>query len=123
MLMFREDSWSALHEEASQGHDTTVRLLLEKGVEVNAQGGCYGSAQQAAAMAGHDTIVRLILKHGADMNAQGGYYGNALQAAVESDHEAILRLLIRRAPMSVCMVVRCGRQWCMVAMQFAVPKK
>ena len=93
--MFREDAWSAL-QEASQGHDTTVRLLLEKGVEVNAQGGCYGSAQQAATMAGHDTIVRLLLKHGADMNAQGGYYGNALQAAVESDHEAILWLLIEK---------------------------
>ena len=89
MLMFREDAWSALHEEASQGHDTSVRLLLEKGVEVNAQGGCYGSALQAAAMAGHDTIVRLLLQHGANVNAQGGYCGNA-QAAVESDHEAIL---------------------------------
>ena len=59
-------------------------------MEVNTQGGCYGSALQAAAVAGHDTIVRLLLKHGADVNAQGGYCGNALQAAVESDHEAIL---------------------------------
>jgi Ankyrin repeats (many copies) len=46
---------------ASGGHDTTVQLLLEKGADVNAQGGKHGSALQAAALRGHDTTVRLLL--------------------------------------------------------------
>jgi ankyrin repeat protein len=58
-----------------------VTLLLEKGADVNAQGGHYGNALQAAANGGHDSVVTLLLEKGADVNAQGGHYGNALQAA------------------------------------------
>jgi ankyrin repeat protein len=58
-----------------------VTLLLEKGADVNAQGGYYGNALQAAANGGHESVVTLLLENGADVNAQGGYYGNALQAA------------------------------------------
>jgi hypothetical protein len=48
---------------------------------VNAQGGEYGNALQAASYArDHEAIVKLLLDK-ADVNAQGGEYGNALQAA------------------------------------------
>ena len=58
-----------------------LKLLLEKGADVNAQGGEYGNALQAASYKGHSEIVKLLLEKGADVNAQGGEYGNALQAA------------------------------------------
>ena len=61
-----------------EGHDKIVQLLLEKGAEVNAQGGHYGNALQAACSGGHDKIVQLLLERGAEVNAQGGDYGNAL---------------------------------------------
>jgi ankyrin repeat protein len=48
---------------------------------VNAQGGRYGSALQAASSRGYRDVVQLLLDKGADVNAQGGYYDNALQAA------------------------------------------
>jgi ankyrin repeat protein len=48
-----------------------VTLLLEKGADVNAQGGHYGNALQAASGGGHDSIVTLLLEKGADVNAQG----------------------------------------------------
>jgi ankyrin repeat protein len=58
-----------------------VQLLLGAGAEVNAQGGSYGNALQAASFVGHEGMVRLLLEAGADVHAQGGQYGNALQAA------------------------------------------
>ena len=52
--------------------------LLEKGAEVNAQGGLYRNALQAASDGGHEAIVKVLLEKGAEVNAQGGVYGNAL---------------------------------------------
>jgi len=73
-----------------------ARLLLEKGADVNAQGGEYGNALQAALVEGHVAVVRLLLEKGADVNAQGGEYGNALQAASNAGHEAVVRLLLEK---------------------------
>jgi hypothetical protein len=79
-------------------NEATVRLLLDRGADVNAQGGYYGNALQAAAQrSGNEATVRLLLDRGADVNAQGGCYGNALQAAAErSGNEATVRLLLDR---------------------------
>ena len=65
-----------------------------KVADVNAQGGCYGNALQAASFFGHEEIVKMLVHEGADVNAQGGRYGNALQAASFSDHEEIVKMLI-----------------------------
>jgi ankyrin repeat protein len=67
---------------------------LLKGADVNAQGGDYGNALQAASVGGHKEIVELLLLKGADVNAQEGYYGNALQAASAKGHKEIVELLI-----------------------------
>ncbi|OCK73444.1 hypothetical protein K432DRAFT_280544, partial [Lepidopterella palustris CBS 459.81] len=64
-------------------------LLLSKGADVNAQGGRYGNALQAASVGGHNKIVELLLSKGADINAQGGECGNALQAASVGGHDKI----------------------------------
>ncbi|SLM38718.1 ankyrin repeat domain containing protein [Lasallia pustulata] len=45
---------------------------LYKGADVNAQGGEYGNALQAASERGHDQVVRMLLDKGADVNAQDG---------------------------------------------------
>ncbi|UPL00088.1 hypothetical protein LCI18_011022 [Fusarium solani-melongenae] len=58
----------------------TIRVLLEKGADVNWQGGAYGCALQAAAANYRLENVKLLLKHGADVNAQCGHYGNSLTA-------------------------------------------
>jgi len=48
---------------------------------VNAWGGSYGNALQAASYGGHEAITKLLLEKGANANVQGGCYGNAIQAA------------------------------------------
>ncbi|KAJ7266795.1 ankyrin repeat domain-containing protein [Mycena rebaudengoi] len=78
------------------GYMDIVHLLIEKGADVNAQGGGYGNALQAASSSGHESIVHLLIEKGANVNAQGGEYGNALQAASSLGHESIVHLLIEK---------------------------
>ncbi|THY83252.1 hypothetical protein D6C92_09725, partial [Aureobasidium pullulans] len=72
------------------------QLLLDKGTDVNAQGGRYSNALQAASAGGYDKTVQLLLDKGADVNAQGGEYGNALQAASVGGYDKIVQLLLER---------------------------
>lgn len=72
----------------------TIKLLLEWGADVNAQGGWYGNALQAAAYGRSEETVKLLLDYGADVNAQGGEYGNALQAAACRRQKKIVKLLL-----------------------------
>ncbi|KAF2198547.1 hypothetical protein GQ43DRAFT_457754 [Delitschia confertaspora ATCC 74209] len=62
-------------------------LLNNNRTDVNAQGGFYGNALQAASFFGHEQTVKLLVDKGADINAQGGCYSNALQTASARGHE------------------------------------
>ncbi|CAN9361213.1 unnamed protein product [Alternaria alternata] len=83
-----------LYYAALLGFSTVTRLLLNKGAEINAQGGHYGNALQAASEGGHEQVVKTLLDAGAEVNAQGGHYGNALQAASEGGHEQVVKTLL-----------------------------
>ncbi|KAG9203889.1 hypothetical protein G6514_002050 [Epicoccum nigrum] len=76
------------------GHGALVEMLLDKGADVNAQGGYYGNALQAASARGHEQVVKMLLDKDADVNAQGGDYGNALQAASAGGHEQVVKMLL-----------------------------
>jgi ankyrin repeat protein len=77
-----------------QGNIRIVKMLLEKGAEVNLQGGEYGNALQTASFYGRKEIAAMLLDQGAEVNAQGGLYGNALQAASRKGYKEIVELLI-----------------------------
>jgi ankyrin repeat protein len=47
-----------------------VKLLLDKDAEVNAQGGPYGNALQAASSGGHEAVVKLLLDKGVHSNVK-----------------------------------------------------
>ena len=49
-------------------------MLLEKGTDINVQGGEYDSAMQAASFRDHDQVVQMLLDQGADVIVQGGRY-------------------------------------------------
>ncbi|EDR02559.1 ectomycorrhiza-induced ankyrin-domain/NACHT-domain containing protein [Laccaria bicolor S238N-H82] len=70
--------------------------LLEMGADINACGGRYGNALQAASDRGHEEITKLLIEKGADVNAHGGVHGSALHAALYHGNEAIARLLIEK---------------------------
>ncbi|KAL1984494.1 hypothetical protein VTN96DRAFT_9093 [Rasamsonia emersonii] len=77
-------------------HELVNIVLLEKGADVNAQGGYYGNALQAALARGYKEIMAMLLEKGADVNAQGGYYGNALQAALARGYKEIMAMLLEK---------------------------
>ena len=63
---------SPLYYASMGGLGVVVRMLIESGVDVNAQGGVYGNALQAASHKGSEAIVKMLIESGADVNAQGG---------------------------------------------------
>ncbi|KAF4461456.1 hypothetical protein FALBO_11750 [Fusarium albosuccineum] len=87
---------SRLYYTCLGGLLNVARNLVREGADVNAQGGDYGNALQAASFMGHQGIVQLLLDRGADINAEGGRYGNALQAASSEGHQEVVQLLLDR---------------------------
>jgi len=90
----RNEKYTLLLVAAEEGHETVMRVLIEYEADVNAQGGEYCNALQAASWGGHDQVVQMLLDKGADVNAQGGYYGNALQAASWGGHDQVMQMLL-----------------------------
>ncbi|PWW73241.1 ankyrin, partial [Tuber magnatum] len=89
----------ALYYAALLNLVTACKLLvgkMEDSENVNAQGGSYGNALQAAAAHGNESVVQLLLNRGAEVNAQGGDCGNALQAAAVHGNESVVQLLLNR---------------------------
>ncbi|KAL6703449.1 hypothetical protein ACN47E_009623 [Coniothyrium glycines] len=85
-----------LYYAALFGLSTITKLLQDRGADVNAQGGFYGNALQAASVKGHNAVIKLLLDRGADVNAEAGVHGSALQAASAMGHEAIVKMLLDR---------------------------
>ncbi|KAF8343377.1 ankyrin repeat-containing domain protein [Amanita rubescens] len=79
---------------ANHGYVDIIKTLLDKGVDVNAQGEHFGNVLQAAIAGGHLEIIRLLLDKGANVNAPGREYGNALQAASHHGDVEIVMLLL-----------------------------
>ncbi|EXJ68500.1 uncharacterized protein A1O5_08293 [Cladophialophora psammophila CBS 110553] len=89
-----KDIAEPLYYAASIGVAAIVEKILRRNIDVNAQGGYYDHALQAASINGHETVVQMLLDAGANVNAQGGLYGNALQAASSYDRETVVRILL-----------------------------
>jgi ankyrin repeat protein len=97
------NGWSGVHLAASRGNAALMRLLLEKGAEVNRACVCHGylaardwTPLQMAARRGRAEIVELLLAKGADHRPANSRGATALHLAVESDTPAIVRALLER---------------------------
>ncbi|KAF4548471.1 Ankyrin repeat-containing protein 24 [Elsinoe fawcettii] len=91
--------YTALMRAAKEGFATTVRVLLDNGADVNAQGGEFGNdgnALNAAAIRGHLEVVKLLLDKGANVNGPVDWYGNALHAAAHGGHLEVVKLLLNK---------------------------
>jgi ankyrin repeat protein len=60
---------NALYAALEEGYKQVVKMLLNKGADVNAQGREYGNVLQAALSRGHKQVVKILLDKGADVNA------------------------------------------------------
>ncbi|KAL4959687.1 ankyrin repeat-containing domain protein [Aspergillus stella-maris] len=87
----------ALHAASRAGREDVVRqLLLVPRIDVDAEGGRYGSALQAAAVGGSVAIMKMLLESNADVNSQNGTYGTPLIAASRRSHLTVAELLLER---------------------------
>lgn len=71
-------------------------------IDINAQGGLFGSALQAAAYSGQTRTIYLLLNKGAYVNARGGQYGSALNAAVIACNWDIVQILLEAGAVPDC---------------------
>ncbi|UKZ65142.1 uncharacterized protein TrAtP1_006338 [Trichoderma atroviride] len=81
-----------------------TRLLLEQrpDINVNAQGGIFNTALQAAAYSGQTASIRLLLDKKADCNLRGGKYGSALNAAIIGGWWDIVEILLKAGATPDC---------------------
>lgn len=76
------------------GSVSVAEDLLKKGADVNATGGFYGNALQAASSLGDEPVVRLLLDKRAGVNTVGGLYGRALRVASYAGKKSVVPLLL-----------------------------
>jgi ankyrin repeat protein len=71
-----------------KGHEAVVRLLLEKGADIDRTTGSGRTALHLAAMSGHLAVVRLLLEKGADVDGTTSNGQMALHSAAVRGDEA-----------------------------------
>jgi hypothetical protein len=62
---------SSLPRAAANGHEAVVKLLLEKGAELEAKGDSGRTPLSWATENGHEAVVKLLLEKGAELEAKG----------------------------------------------------
>ena len=81
---------NALQEAAFAGHQDIVESLLRKGADVNARGGPFGTAMQAAARKKHHQVVKVLIESG----FVGEEGGPPLHHAAWSGHAEVVQYLV-----------------------------
>ncbi|RDW64353.1 uncharacterized protein DSM5745_09764 [Aspergillus mulundensis] len=97
MNLRRSGFGPALHGASRAGRGAVVsELLSAPGVDVNREGGRYGSALQSAAVCGSITIATDLLNAGSHIDSQNGTYGTPLIAACRRSHFHLVKLFLER---------------------------
>ncbi|MBT6450968.1 MAG: ankyrin repeat domain-containing protein, partial [Verrucomicrobiales bacterium] len=79
-----------LHSAAGQGHKVVAELLIDKGADVNAAGGLFGSTPlHKAAEEGRKEVVELLISKGADLEANRYFGKTPLHWAAYKGHKEI----------------------------------
>jgi ankyrin repeat protein len=97
------NGWSAVHLAAREGNAALLRLLLERGADVNRVCVCKGfldardwTPLQMAARRGRTEVVDLLLASGADFRQANSRGATALHEAVAGDTPAIVQSLVKK---------------------------
>ena len=93
---FVEDGWgrTPLIWAARNGHEAVVKLLLEKGAQMDSKDKYNQTALLLAVQNGHEAMVKMLLKEGADLDSKDVYGQTPLSRAARKGHEAVIGLLL-----------------------------
>ncbi|KAI1205011.1 uncharacterized protein F4807DRAFT_444749 [Annulohypoxylon truncatum] len=84
-------SWAA-----ANGHEAVVKLLLEKGADIEFKD-CLGQTPLSwAAEKGREAVVKLLLEKGADIESKDNSGKTPLSWAAKFDNEAVVKLLLEK---------------------------
>ena len=81
---------------AENGHEAVVKLLLEKGAELETKSSSGRKPLSYAAENGHDVVVKLVLEKGAELETKDNYGGTPLSWAAKDCHKAVVKLLLEK---------------------------
>ncbi|KAJ4859748.1 ankyrin repeats (3 copies) domain-containing protein [Trichoderma breve] len=95
-------------DSLAHGAMTLLTANSCQSIDVNAQGGIFGTALQAAAYSGQTRSVRMLLERGAQISIWGGKYRNALNAAVIRGHWDIVDILLEKGREQSCQFIENG---------------
>jgi ankyrin repeat protein len=93
------DGWTPLQRAAQNGHAAVVKLLLEKGAELESKDKWYSykrTALSCAAENGHAAVVKLLLEEGAELELKDNKWRTPLSWAAENGHAAVVKLLLEK---------------------------
>ncbi|KAJ5552381.1 hypothetical protein N7494_001759 [Penicillium frequentans] len=79
---------------AARGQKAIIKLLVERGADLEVNDEYSRTPLHHAARCGSDTVAKLLLEEGADLEAKDGDFRTPLQHAAMRGHEAVLKLLL-----------------------------
>jgi ankyrin repeat protein len=84
-------SWAA-----DNGHETVVKILLDRGAAVNSVDKSNHKPLLRASLNGHETVVKILLDRGAAVDLGDKYGQTPLSCASLNGHEAVVKILLDR---------------------------
>ena len=101
--VFLVNEYGTAKAKTTSWRNDAVSLLLDRGADINAVNGEYGTALTSAVISQNMDSMLLLIDRGADVNiVVGGQYGTALTAAVlEGSMDALSLLLDRGADLNM----------------------
>jgi ankyrin repeat domain-containing protein 50 len=88
------DAW--LRRASARGQVEVVKLLLEKGAELESKDSNGRTPLSWAAEKGHEAVVKLLLEKGAELESKGSNDWTPLSWAAENGQEAVVKLLLEK---------------------------
>lgn len=88
--------YALIHAFARMGHESGVRLLLEKGADIEARDRFGISVLFQAIRSKNESLVRFLLENGSNLEAKSDTQWSALHVAVDCGCESIVILLLKK---------------------------
>lgn len=82
-----------LHQAVAYGDEGTVRLLIDRGDNVNEQNSAGWTPLMEAAFVGHVGTAKMLLEHGADPTIINRFGETALMFATQQDATLVAQLI------------------------------